>query len=192
MKILYFDTETTGINPEKNAIIQMSGIIEIDGVVRETFNFRMAPPADAIIEQGALDVTGLTKEVIMAYPDQRVVYGQIVKLFDKYVNKFKRSDKFFPAGYNIRFDIDFLNKFFKRNNNDYFGAYCAWQGMDALALVHYMRFIGELELPNYKLSTLCAHFGIEIKAHDAMSDITATRDLALKLKSMLQVVEPQK
>lgn len=32
MKLLFFDIETTGTNPAKNGIHQISGTIEIDGV----------------------------------------------------------------------------------------------------------------------------------------------------------------
>jgi len=38
-------------------------------------------------------------------------------------------------------------------------------------------FQGQLSLPNYKLQTVCEHFGVQIDAHDALSDIKATREL---------------
>jgi DNA polymerase III epsilon subunit-like protein len=34
-----------------------------------------------------------------------------------------------------------------------------------------------VRLKNYRLETMCKHFGIELKAHDAMSDIEATKQL---------------
>jgi DNA polymerase III epsilon subunit-like protein len=44
-----------------------------------------------------------------------------------------------------------------------------------------MDYAGKIDLPDYKLSTVCAHYGIDIKAHEALSDIQATRELTLKL-----------
>jgi len=41
---------------------------------------------------------------------------------------------------------------------------------------------GEIELENYKLETVCAHFGITLYAHNAISDIKATRELYYLLK----------
>lgn len=187
MKILYFDTETTGKDPIKNGIIQISGIIEIDGVVKETFNLRAAPGVNDQIEQEALDVTGVKKEDFASYPSASETYSNLLRIFSRYVNKFNPKDKFTPAGYNVRFDLEFLSQFFRKNNDKYFGSWIAWQGVDALPLVHYMHFLGELNLPNYKLGTLCEHFGIQINAHDALSDITATRELVLKIKSILQI-----
>ena len=38
-KRFFYDLETTGTNPGKNGIHQISGMIEIDGIVMEQFNF---------------------------------------------------------------------------------------------------------------------------------------------------------
>ena len=38
-KIIFIDTETGGVNAEKSALIQLSGIIEVDGTEKEKFNF---------------------------------------------------------------------------------------------------------------------------------------------------------
>lgn len=43
IKILFFDCETTGIDPKKNAIHQLSGIMDIDGIIKETFDYKIKP-----------------------------------------------------------------------------------------------------------------------------------------------------
>lgn len=43
MKIMWLDTETTGLNKEKCDIIQLSGIIVIDGEEKERFDFYCQP-----------------------------------------------------------------------------------------------------------------------------------------------------
>lgn len=185
MKVLYFDTETTGLDKDKNGLIQISGIIEIDGVVTDSFNFKIAPFEKDIIEPDALKVNKTTIEEILTYPKPNIVYSQLLQLFDKYIDKYNKDDKFFPAGYNIKFDLEFLSSFFKKNNNLYFGSYCNWHGIDGLSLVHYMEYLGGLKLKNYKLGTLCEYFDIQLNAHDANEDITATRELILKIKEKL-------
>ena len=42
-KILYIDTETGGVDFQNSALIQLSGIIEIDGIEQERFNFYVKP-----------------------------------------------------------------------------------------------------------------------------------------------------
>lgn len=58
MKLLFFDLETTGVNPGKNGIHQISGEIVIDGVSKEQFDFHVQPNPRAIIEDEALKVAG--------------------------------------------------------------------------------------------------------------------------------------
>ena len=64
MKLLFFDLETTGTNPGKHGIHQISGQIVIDGIVKESFDFHVQPNPKAIIEDEALAVAGVTREQI--------------------------------------------------------------------------------------------------------------------------------
>lgn len=68
MKIVFFDLETTGTLVNKHGIHQISGEIVVDGEVKETFDFHVQPNPKAEITQEALDVAGVTKEQILAYP----------------------------------------------------------------------------------------------------------------------------
>ena len=57
MKLLFFDLETTGTNPARHGIHQISGIVEIDGVEQERFDFKVRPNPKAEILDEALAVT---------------------------------------------------------------------------------------------------------------------------------------
>lgn len=185
-KILYFDTETTGVDPSKNGIIQLSGIIEIDNEIKEEFNFRIRPFEIDEINLEALEVNNITKDQLKTFPTAQESYILIEKLFNKYIDRYDPTDKFYPAGYNVRFDLEFLSEYFIKNDNPYFGSYCNWRSIDALSIFYFLDYIGYLKLENYKLGTVCDYFKIPIKAHDAMSDIKATRSLIIKLKSLLK------
>lgn len=176
-KILYFDTETTGLDPITNDIIQLAGIIVIDGKEQETFNLRVQPFNYETVQQGALDVNGISLSALKQYPEPIVSYADFVNMLGRYVDKYDKNDKFTPAGYNVRFDMDFLSNFFLKNNDNYFGSWFNWKLIDPLPLLHFLDFAGKINLPNYKLSTVCAHYNIEINAHDALGDIQATRIL---------------
>ena len=54
IKILYYDVETTGTDERKHSIHQLSGCIEIDGVVQEGFDYRTAPHPKSLVEPEAL------------------------------------------------------------------------------------------------------------------------------------------
>ena len=176
-KVFYFDVETTGINWWENEIIQLGYIIEIDGEIKLEKNLKAKPNNWNVISPQALEVTGLSIDILKNYPDQSLMYKELVSDFSKYIDKFNSTDKFYVAGYNVQFDIDFLAEFFKKNKDNYLGSWINWKRLDPLAILHIMDFQNKINLSNYKLETVCKHFNIEIDAHDAFSDIRATRSL---------------
>lgn len=98
MKLLFFDLETTGTNPGRNGIHQISGQVVIDGIVKESFDFHVQPNPKADIEDEALAVAGVTREQIAKYPAMGTVYRQFVAMLGKYVDKYNSKDKFFLVG----------------------------------------------------------------------------------------------
>jgi DNA polymerase-3 subunit epsilon len=184
-KILYFDTETTGLNPQKNAVIQFAGIVEIDGNVQEEIEMKIAPMRDDVIEEKALEVHGMSVEQIKAFPSPKEQYEELKKILIKYVDPYNKNDKFTPAGYNVRFDMEMMHSFWKKNGDPYFGGLVNWKCIDALPIMYFLDFTEKVCLDDYKLSTVCDHYGISIKAHDALSDIRATREAILKIREKM-------
>lgn len=184
-KTLWLDTETTGTDPSRHAIIQFAALVEIDGKIVDEMNMYIRPQKGAIIEDAALAVSGIKRDEL--YSDAFLPHNdayRVISLFLKlHVDTFDRNDKFYPAGFNVRFDIDFLQAMFKEFDRYGLGSYINWRAIDPLPLLHMMDYSGRISLPDYKLSTVCAHFGIEINAHNALSDIRATRELTQKLMS---------
>ena len=84
----------------------------------------------------------------------------------------------FASGYNVGFDEKFLREWFIRNDHKYFGAYFNNQCIDIIRDVDKLIYLSNLVLENRKLETVCKHFNVKIDAHDAFSDIVATRKLA--------------
>ncbi|GAG11903.1 unnamed protein product [marine sediment metagenome] len=175
-KILWFDTETTGIAPACD-IVQVAGLIEIDGDVKETFNFYTQPFDYGVIEPDSWAIHGISLERMQGFPLPAAVHFDLINLFSKYIDKYDSTDKFYPAGYNVRFDLDFLASFFKANGDAYFGSWQNWRALDPLYLLYTLDSIGAIHLPNYRLETVAAHYGIDLTAHDALSDVKAARQI---------------
>jgi DNA polymerase III subunit epsilon len=191
MKILYFDTETTGVDCSRNEITQFAAIIEIDGVIKEEINWRCQPTRWECVDQGALMTTGITLEQLKTYQPADKMFADIKRLFQKYIPKYtKMPDKFYPAGHNVQFDLDFLNAFFKLHGNaddKQWGitSYQNWRALDSRVFANFLHANGYLNLQDVKLSTLARHFNIDIEAHDALSDIKATRLVQKELMKLL-------
>ncbi len=176
-KILWFDTETTGLDENIHGIIQLGYVIEINKEVVEEKNFLIKPPKGTKVDKEALAINKMSLEKIRTFPEGREVYNQIQESWGKHCDKFTKEDKFYPAGYNVDFDLRFMVEFFKQNDDKYFGSWCNWKRIDPLPLLYLLEYKGVLKLENYKLTTVCDYFNIPLTAHDALSDIKATREL---------------
>ena len=188
-KIIFIDTETGGVNPEKSALIQLSGIIRIHKKDVEKFNFYIKPFENSEVTEKALEVQGRTLEDLKTdkYVEEKEVYKQFINILDKYIDKYDRTDKFIVAGYNVRFDVDILKAFFQRHGNNFLFSYLDSSMLDPLYSIRLLQIAEVLPvLENNKLETWCKHFGIEFSAHDSLEDIEATKKLIGKLISLIR------
>ena len=124
----------------------------------------------------------------MAFPSAVIGITALKKKLSQYVDRYDHDDKFVPVGFKVDFDSDFLRETWFAVGDKYGpGSYifnCSW---DIRADVAKMICRCGLRLPNYKLSTICEHFGISLKgAHDALVDIKGTRELALLTENYLR------
>ena len=177
-KVLYIDTETTGLEPGRHGIIQLAALMEYGGDVVDTFNMKFQPHEGALINPEALKVSGTDPEELKKRTSSSDAYRDFLKFLDRHIAKFDKTDKAYPAGYNVTFDMSFLDAWFRHHGNQYgTGSYQNWKMLDPLPLLRVWDFLGTIALPDYKLQTVCTAYGIALEAHDALSDILATREL---------------
>lgn len=182
-KTLYFDVETTGLDEKKNSIIQFAGIVEYGDEVVDSINIKFQPFDEAEIDLKSLEMCGFKPEELLEWMPHEEGFSKVKQFFDKHIDSFDKTDKFYPAGYNVDFDLKFLQEFFRYNKEKYgIGSYFNWRRIDPIYLVSIMEWKGKLKLENMKLATVCNLFKIPLKeAHDALADIEATRKLIKKL-----------
>lgn len=180
-KLFYYDLETTGVKYWKNGIHQISGAIEIDGNIIETFDFHVKPYKDAIIEDEALAVAGILRSDLEEYTPMSEIYKTITSMLGKYVKKFDKTDKFHLIGYNNRsFDDQFYRAFFTQSGDMYFGSWFWADSIDVLVLASHCLQHERAKLENFQLRTVARYLGIEVdesKLHDALYDIELTRKI---------------
>lgn len=180
-KVLWFDVETSGLNPRKQDIIQLAYLVDIDGEIKEEGSFKCQPFDYSTIDAKALEISKTTVNDLKNYITPKQAYNGLLQIIDKYVDRYDKEDKFSPAGYNVKFDVDFLREFFSKNGDKYYGAMFDYHLLSVDTLLYLFDYKGLIELENYKLVTVAKHFGIELNAHDALSDIKATRQVFYKL-----------
>ncbi len=192
--LLWHDYETTGTNPQRDRISQFAAI-RTDAnlnIIDEPINLFCQPALDTLPSPDAVLVTGIT-------PQQALQQGLPEYQFIAHVHKQFIQPKTCGVGYNnIRFDDEFSRYALYRN---FYDAYerewnhgnSRWDIIDMVRLVYALRpdtlnwpeattdvsyFVPSFKLENLSITNNLTHDN----AHDALSDVNATIELAKLIK----------
>lgn len=184
MKTLFIDAETTSFHADICGLIQISGIIEIDGVEKEKFDIRSNIFDDDEILNEALETNGISLSQIKKFPKPRIAFAKFISVLKKYVDQYDKNDKFVVYAYKSEFDNTVLRSWFLKNNDNYFGSWFWNPWIDIMNLSMYILQEERSLLKNFKLITVAEYLGLEIdndKAHDSMYDIELAREVYRKI-----------
>lgn len=188
-KFLWADTETTGLDPVINALHQVAGELIIKGISVEEFDLKFQPRDGAVIEPDALSKTfpdmpfEEAKAELMARPmSSKDAYLEFNKMLCRHIDKYNKFDKAVFCAYNAHFDAQMINGWYNSHGNKYFFGLChggAYIDPLQMALMYEMKMGKQIFFPNRKLETVAKALGVSLeKAHDALHDIRATREVA--------------
>ena len=187
MKILWLDTETTGLDCNKHGIVQLAMIIDIDNKVVDKKTFLMNP-TDRLMDKKALEVNGYNEEQIKKFTPWNKVHDEVISFLSLYVNKFDKKDKFILAGQNVGFDNNFMKAWFESCEDKYWYSWVqSGAFIDTFFMLTFLQWCGKIPLlENRKNETICKHFDIDLtNAHDDMADIEATRAVACEMRDLI-------
>jgi len=162
LEIVCIDTETTGLNPLKDEIIEIAAMKYKDGKQTDVYNSFVKPHGK--IPHYIEYLTHITPAQLKNAPDISKVLTELKTFIGDSV----------IVGQNTKFDLDFINaKLLDQNELPLLNP---WWDTSELGRI-YLPFIS-----NHKLSTMCDEFGIEIEqAHRAIHDAVATAELFYSL-----------
>ncbi len=165
-----FDTETTGLTPSNDEIVQIAAVRIVNGrrVRREVFDTLVDPQRP--IPQSSTEVHGITEDMIKGAPT--------ITEAGKRFHDFARGAVL--VAHNAPFDMEFL-----RRHEKGIGVRFDHPVLDTVLLSAVV--FGQLE--QHSLDALTARLGITIPEearHTALGDTVATADAFLKLLPMLQ------
>ena len=186
-KIVFIDTETTGVDSKLHDVFQLSGIItDPDLNVLEKFDFTFQPFSLEHIDAGASEKTGMSREKLENLEmSAAAAYQEFVKILSRHCNKYDKTDKMQMVAYNASFDSEFIREFFTKNGDNYFGS---WFWAPAICVMQAAAWFTQRvrgALPNFKLETVCKSAGIkfeESKAHNSLYDVEKTLELFKYIK----------
>lgn len=192
MKFLWCDTETTGLKPENSAPFEVAFIF----VCSQTINNQLVKDETSrLYYLNPLDIPGIeyseetgkvhgyTREAIEQFDPSDIAIKKMND-FLNYCFKFRTEEKMFFCGYNGKFDFEHLVSLFNHRGYN-FQKYFNTNLLDVYEQVK--RAGAKKVLPyleNRKLTTVAKFLHIDLdNAHDAMGDITATREVAKSLST---------
>jgi len=134
----------------------------------------------------ALSISGSTVEMLKGYQSYEFGHSELIRIMHQYIAPVK-EDKFILAGYNTVFDKNMLFGMDESLGCQEMYKYIDHRVIDVMSIARAVYAIGKFpdEPKDFKLVTLCQMFGIDIKAHQALSNIQATRKLFFVLTKLL-------
>lgn len=156
------DIETTGLSPDYDSIIEVSGIRYEDGKEKERYSSLLKP--DLIYDDGTyiddfiIELTGITNEMLSEAPDTKSVLMEFHDFIGNSV----------IIGHNVNFDINFLYDNFEKYlsvmlTNDY---------VDTMRISRLFR----PEEPHHRLKDLAGKYKIDYSAaHRSLGDCLITQ-----------------
>lgn len=185
-KIIFYDLETTGLDPKVNGIHQLSGMMVVNREVVHEFDFKFRPYG--VVDPQALAVSSLTEEEVMG---RELTHQDVFRKFSEMLaggcNKYDKRDKYHLCGYNNRgFDDNFLREFWNVNGDRYFGSNFWSDSIDVMVLASLLLAKKRHAMENFKLMTVAKELGLEVddsQLHDGLYDVKLTRqvfDICLK------------
>ena len=194
--ILFYDLETTGLDPEKCGIHQISGAFVVNGVIVESFNYHVKPKKGCLCSEKAMEMAGHTYEEMMASDEYlpmaevfRKIYARII-YYCGGLNESGKVDwgkKIFTGGYNIhKFDGPFMRQWFLDNGANSSGVpYFEWGWVtsgeiDVMLLAEPVLMRVRSRMKNFKQYSVAQALGIMVdegKLHEAGYDIELCFDI---------------
>lgn len=150
------DLETTGLNPKQDRIIEIGMVKVREGKVTDTYSRLLNPKQE--LDPRIEEITGIRMEDLMDQPALKEVLPEILEFLGEDI----------LLGHRVLFDYSFLKRAFTNEKISF-----ERKGIDTLWLAR--KLVQDCE--SKSLPKLCQHYGIEYKAHRALSDAMATVEL---------------
>lgn len=183
MRLLFTDTETGGLNPQTDALLEVAFVVWEDGMELARKSWKVKTGYKSW-HWSALEINNITiKEHNKTAVDRDVAAFEIMEFLDEWFPENKAT----LAGHNVSFDRDFIKVLIEENTDHSFETFVSHRLLDTMSILNFL--VANHKLPDDVLSSDGAfkHFGIVVEnRHTAMGDVDATIILFDYLSDFLQ------
>ena len=183
MKILFIDTETGGLNPEKHSLLTVA-LAVYDG--DEIINIKeiAIKHREYIVTPKALEINNIN---LVEHDKSAISSKDAVNEIIKFIIDNFGTEKCIIAGHNVEFDYKFLDKLFL-NEKQYLWKYVSHRKIDTCSLINYLSITRKIEIESASLESAINFFKIKIDArHNAKDDVIATIAVFENINKLLKL-----
>ena len=177
-RLLFIDTETGGLDPDKHSLLSLAMVVWEDMEIIDS--------QEILINDGILSVTeealSVNKIDLEKHKQSAVSPPEAMEKILAFIGKhFPGQDKISLAGHNVHFDVNFLRSFFSANDKN-FSEFFSHRMIDTASILYYLYLAGQLEQKAISSDKAFELFNIRVEGrHTALGDVVATATLFNKL-----------
>jgi len=188
--LLAFDTETGGLSPKAaDVLTAYFAIVDEDFKILDELDLKLKPDNGRlpIAEDGALKVNKINIHAHLEDPET-ITYSEaktkLVAMIRKYLKKTGRHSNIRPLGYNVPFDIGFIQEYVLFP--DEWQSLINYNTVDPKVVVNFLKDAGWFPADLGTLISVVKHFNISMGlAHTAKADALATVEVYKKLLELM-------
>lgn len=172
-KILFIDTETGGLDPEKHSLLTVAFATYQDGEIKEAAEWSVKHK-DYIVNATALKINNID---LVEHDSKAKEKEFVVREMIEFIKEAFGEEKPVIAGHNINFDINFLSKLFKECR-EFWSKYASHRTLDTCGIIRFLYHSGKITEDVAASDKAFKYFGIEVlERHTAYGDVCATIEL---------------
>jgi DNA polymerase III subunit epsilon len=178
VKLLFIDTETGGLDPQKHSLLSMAMVVWEDMEIIDSqeilINDGQITTTDEALAINKIDIEEHKKTAL----SPTLAMDQLLTFISKH---FPDQRKITLAGHNVQFDVSFLKRFFSRNNKN-FSEFFSHRIIDTSSILYYLYLSGHIKHKAISSDKAFELFEIKVEGrHTALGDAVATAKLFNKL-----------
>ena len=181
--MLFIDTETGGLDPDKHSLLSLAMVIWEDMEIIDSQEILINDGILSVTEE-ALSVNRIDLEKHkQSAVSSSLAMDKILLFIGKY---FPRQTKITLAGHNVHFDAAFLRSFFSANNKN-FSEFFSHRIIDTSSILHYLYLAGHIKHRAISSDEAFQLFDIKVEGrHTALGDAIATAKLFTRLLDLIK------
>ena len=182
-RLLFIDTETGGLNPNKHSLLSLAMVVWED--------MKIIDSQELLVNDEKLSVTeealSINKIDIEKHKQSAISSSQSIEEIFLFISKhFPEQRKITLAGHNVHFDVNFLRFFFFQNNEN-FSNFFSHRIIDTSSILYYLFLAGHLKHRAISSDEAFDLFEIKVEGrHTALGDAIATAKLFTKLLYLIK------